>query len=67
MALSARKVETAGVGKHGDGRGLFLLVKPSCSRSWVLRYQLNGRRRDLGLGAFPEVTLAVARERMRGA
>lgn len=61
MALSARKVESAEAGKHGDGRGLFLLVKPTGARSWVLRYQLNGRRRDLGLGAYPEVTLANAR------
>lgn len=63
MALSARKVESAEPGKHGDGRGLFLLVKPSGARSWVLRYQLAGRRRDLGLGAYPEVTLASAREK----
>lgn len=63
MALSARKVESAEPGKHGDGRGLFLFVKPSGARSWVLRYQLAGRRRDLGLGAYPEVTLASAREK----
>ena len=61
MALSARKVESAEAGKHGDGRGLFLFVKPTGARSWVLRYQLNGRRRDLGLGAYPEVSLAHAR------
>jgi len=63
MPLSARKVETATPGKHGDGRGLFLLVKPSGARSWVLRYQVHGRRRDLGLGAYPDVTLLIARER----
>ena len=63
MALTARKVETAGPGRHTDGRGLMLYVKPSGTRSWVLRYQMNGRRRDLGLGAWPEVTLAMARER----
>ena len=63
MALTARKVETAEPGKHGDGRGLFLLVKPTGSRSWVLRYQLKGQRRDLGLGAYPDVTLARAREK----
>lgn len=63
MALSARKVETADAGRHGDGRGLFLYVKPSGSRSWVLRYQVQGRRHDLGLGAYPDVTLAMARER----
>lgn len=63
MPLSARKVETATPGRHGDGRGLYLLVKPSGARSWVLRYQVHGRRRDLGLGAYPDVNLAMARER----
>lgn len=63
MKLNARKVETATPGRHGDGRGLFLYVKPSGSRSWVLRYQVQGRRRDLGLGAYPDVSLAMARDR----
>jgi integrase len=63
MALSARKVETAAPGKHVDDRGLMLVVKPSGARSWVLRYQVNGRRRDIGLGPWPDVTLAVAREK----
>ena len=63
MPLSAQKVKTAGPGRHGDGRGLFLYVKPSGARSWVLRYQVQRRRRDLGLGAFPDVSLAMARER----
>ena len=63
MPLNARKVETAPPGRHGDGRGLFLYVKKSGSRSWVLRYQVAGRRRDLGLGAYPDVSLAMARER----
>ncbi|MDU9002402.1 tyrosine-type recombinase/integrase [Sedimentitalea todarodis] len=63
MALNARKVDTAGSGRHGDGRGLFLYVKPSGARSWVLRYQVKGRRRDLGLGPYPDVSLAMARDR----
>ena len=63
MPLNARKVETALPGRHGDGRGLFLYVKASGPRSWVLRYQVAGRRRDLGLGAYPDVSLAMARER----
>ncbi|PYC47775.1 integrase [Litorivita pollutaquae] len=63
MKLSARKVETAGTGRHGDGRGLFLYVKPTGARSWVLRYQVQGRRHDLGLGAYPDVTLAMARDK----
>jgi len=65
--LNARKVETAEPGRHGDGRGLFLYVKPSGSRSWVLRYQVQGRRRDLGLGAYPDVSLAMARQRVTDA
>ena len=63
MPLNARKVETATPGRHGDGRGLYLYVKPSGTRSWVLRYQVHGRRRDLGLGAYPDVSLAMARNR----
>lgn len=63
MALSARKAETAQSGRHGDGRGLFLYVKSSGARSWVMRYQVQGRRRDLGLGSYPDVSLAMARER----
>ena len=63
MPLNARKVETAAPGRHGDGRGLFLYVKPTGARSWVLRYQVQGRRRDLGLGPYPDVSLAMARDR----
>ena len=63
MKLSARKVETAKTGRHGDGRGLYLYVKPTGARSWVLRYQVQGKRHDLGLGAYPDVTLAMAREK----
>ncbi|MBL8668753.1 MAG: DUF4102 domain-containing protein [Rhodospirillales bacterium] len=63
MGLSARRVETAGPGKYNDGRGLMLVVKESGARSWVLRCQVNGRRRDVGLGSWPDVTLAVARDK----
>jgi integrase len=40
-----------------------LVVQPGGSRSWILRYQIDGRRRDLGLGPYPEVGLARAREK----
>ena len=63
MRLNAQKVETAKTGRHGDGRGLYLYVKPTGARSWVLRYQVQGKRHDLGLGAYPDVTLAMAREK----
>ena len=62
--LTDRAVKTATPGRHMDGtiRGLSLLVQQSGARSWVLRYQLYGKRRDMGLGSYPEVTLAMARQ-----
>ena len=63
MPLTARRAETAPAGRHVDGRGLMLVVKSSGAKSWVLRYQLSGRRHDMGLGPYPEVTLARAREK----
>src|ERR1700733_11055451 len=48
--LTDRSVKTVGEGRHGDGDGLQLIVSASGRRKWVLRYQLNGVRRDMGLG-----------------
>ena len=61
MALTVLKVKNAKPGRHVDGRGLCLLVKPSGARTWVLRMQFNGRRRDYGLGSAFDVSLADAR------
>ncbi|OYU72983.1 MAG: integrase, partial [Alphaproteobacteria bacterium PA3] len=41
-------------GRHADGDGLHLLVKASGSRSWVYRFMLNGKARDVGLSRCPE-------------
>ncbi len=48
-------------GRHGDGNGLYLLIKPSGTKSWVLRTVVHGRRCDIGLGGYPLVSLAEAR------
>ena len=48
--------------RRGDGNGLFLAVQPTGSRNWVQRIVIRGRRRDLGLGGFPLVSLREARE-----
>ena len=48
-------------GLHGDGDGLYLNVTRTASRSWVQRIVIDGRRRDIGLGAFPTIGLAQAR------
>ncbi|MXY99880.1 DUF4102 domain-containing protein [Candidatus Poribacteria bacterium] len=50
-------------GRYGDGDGLYLTVSPRGSKSWVQRIMIDGRRRDIGLGGFPTVSLAQARLR----
>ena len=47
----------------GRGRGLYLVVRPSGSKSWVQRIMIDGRRTDVGLGGYPAVSLAKAREK----
>lgn len=65
--LSPRKVETIrAAGRYGDGGGLHLVATgdgPAIRRKWVFRFTWNGRQRDMGLGAYPEVSLAAARRR----
>ena len=60
--LTARLAATATKpGRYGDGNGLYLVVKPSGAKSWVLRTIVRGRRCDIGLGGYPLVSLAEAR------
>jgi integrase len=56
-------------GRHAVGgvAGLHLMINDKKARSWVLRSLVAGRRRDMGLGGYPDVTLAQARERARQA
>jgi Arm DNA-binding domain len=61
--LTARKVETAKPGKYGDGDGLQLAVAPSGARKWVLRFLFGGKSREMGLGSYPEIGLAEARDK----
>nr|WP_213395316.1 integrase arm-type DNA-binding domain-containing protein [Yoonia sp.] len=49
-------------GKHQDGRGL-VLVKAGATGRWVYRYSFRTRRREMGLGSWPVVTLAEARKK----
>lgn len=49
--LTALKVKSAKPGRHADGEGLYLLVKPTGAKSWLLRIQMDGKRRDVGLGS----------------
>jgi len=61
--LTVAKVKAAGPGKHPDGANLWLQVGPNGSRSWYLRFTLNGRTREMGLGPYPLVSLAEARDK----
>jgi integrase len=49
-----------------DGNGLYLRVRDSGTKHWVLRYRLNGKRHDMSLGTFPYLSLAEAREMADG-
>ena len=63
--LTDKGVKAAGIGRHGDGGGLYLEVKPAsrggARKAWLLRFQVNKQRRVIGLGSYPAVGLADAR------
>jgi integrase len=59
--LNSQDVRKLGPGRHADGGGLYLFVKPSGTRSWMMRTTVQGKRRDIGLGPTHIVTLGEAR------
>ncbi|WP_347919121.1 integrase arm-type DNA-binding domain-containing protein [Paracoccus marcusii] len=59
--LSAKGAASLAGGKHADGAGLWLVKEERARGKWVLRVTVHGRRREMGLGPFPAVTLAEAR------
>lgn len=70
-ALEVKRLSRPGWHAVGGVAGLLLQVKPPAregapiSRSWILRVQVAGQRQPVGLGAFPQVSLAEAREQAR--
>jgi integrase len=48
-------------GRHGDGGSLWLNVREGGSRQWFLRITIHGRRRELGLGGYPDLSLKKVR------
>ena len=61
--LTAKGIAAAKPGKHLDGDGLLFVKREDGGAQWVLRYTLYSRRHDMGLGAYPEVSLAEARRK----
>jgi integrase len=69
MGLTAKRVSKllrkGAAGRHHDGDGLNLKIVNQRNASWVLRYQLAGRERWMGLGSAKTFSLSEARERAR--
>src|SRR5436309_2277879 len=59
-ALKIASIKTPGM--YGDGGGLYLQASGNGSRSWVFRFKVSGRTRDMGLGSTNTVSLAEARQ-----
>lgn len=64
-ALEIGRIVTAGYHYVGGVAGLVFQVSKSGSKSWLLRVLVGGKRREIGLGGFPDVTLAGAKEGAR--
>lgn len=66
-ALQVGRLKAPGRHAVGGVAGLHLYIQVSKQSSWVLRVLIGGRRKDIGLGGFPDVTLAGAKEAARRA
>ncbi len=62
-AIEVKRIIQQGFHAVGGVSGLMLQVAKGGSRSWILRARIGEKRRDIGLGGYPEVSLALARER----
>ena len=60
--LTDLRCKNAPLGTHSDGGGLYLQVRPN-SKSWVYRYVVGSKQTWMGLGPYPAITLALAREK----
>lgn len=62
--LSDVKVKAAKkTGRHSDGGGLYLNVSPTGTKSWLFMWVVAGKRREMGMGAYPAVSLSDARKK----
>ena len=64
-ALQVKRMTTPGTYAVGGAAGLLLQVTPTGARSWVLRFRIGDKRRDMGLGSLADVSLARARDKAR--
>lgn len=71
-ALDVKRLQHPGKARNvtfnvGGVAGLVLQITPKGGRTWLLRVQVGAKRREIGLGGYPDVTLAMARDRAREA
>lgn len=62
MTLTAKEITHAKAGMHADGNGLYLRVQESGAKGWIFRFQLNGKRREMGIGVLSDLPAPKARE-----
>ena len=65
--LNPLKARNLVAGKYADGQGLWLVKRDQRAGKWILRLTIDGRRREMGLGPWPDVSIAEARERAQAA
>lgn len=66
-ALTQMRAKNLGIGKYADGQGLWLIKRSKIAGKWSLRLVVKGKRREMGLGRWPDVSIAEARERSAAA
>jgi integrase len=57
------RAKNLGAGKFADGQGLWLIKRSKEAGKWIVRLVIRGKRREMGLGPWPDVSIAEARER----
>ncbi|KWV93878.1 site-specific integrase [Erythrobacter sp. AP23] len=62
-ALTQMRAKNLDAGKHADGQGLWLIKRSKEGGKWIVRLVIRGKRREMGLGPWPDVSIAEARER----
>lgn len=60
--LTNAEIKSADAGKHNDGGGLWFIRRADGGAQWVYRFSLNGKRPEMGLGSYPDVSLKEARQ-----
>lgn len=60
--LTSYKTKSLPAGKHADGHGLWLVKRDKTVGKWILRLVVQGKRREMGLGRWPDVSIAEARD-----